>query len=87
MAKLASGEQEPRQQSSAALSAFDGKSLKGWHVQGSGKWKVEDAEIVGSSDAKGSGWLVLDRGVEDFELKFSFRAGSGEAGILLRNAH
>ena len=29
---------------------------------------------------------MLDRGLEDFELKFSFRAGGGEAGILLRNA-
>jgi hypothetical protein len=72
--------------SSAPVKAFDGSTLSGWHVRGSAKWRVEDAEIVGSGDAGGSGWLVLDNGIEDFALTFSFRANGGEAGVLLRNA-
>jgi hypothetical protein len=64
---------------SAPASAFDGVSISGWHVRGSGKWRVEHGELVGASGAGESGWLVLDHGLEDFVLKFSFRANSGEA--------
>jgi hypothetical protein len=78
--------QEDSQIRSAPVKAFDGASLSGWHARGSGKWRVEDAEIVGSGDAGGRGWLVLDHGLQDFVLKFSFRANGGEAGVLLRNA-
>lgn len=72
--------------SSAPGSVFDGVSLEGWKVGGSGNWRAQNGELVGSSAAGQTGSLVLDHGLEDFVLKFSFRAESGEFGVLLRNA-
>ncbi len=72
--------------SSAPVSAFDGVSLNGWKVRGSGNWRAQDGELVGSSNPGQTGWLVLDRSLEDLVLKLSFRAESSEVGVLLRNA-
>ncbi len=74
--------QEAARSSSTPAYQFNTPDLTGWHPQGAGKWNVKDAEILGS----GEGWLVLDRGLQDFACKFSFRVNSGEAGLLLRNA-
>jgi hypothetical protein len=38
-------------------SAFDGKSLAGWHALGAARWSVVGGEIAGA----GAGWLVSDR--------------------------
>ena len=59
----------------------------GWHVQGSGNWKVDHGEIVGSAKADSSnGWLLLDHGYEDFMVRFSFRCDNCETGMVFRSA-
>lgn len=75
-----------RTASATHVPLFDGTSLKGWHVLGPSRWQVENGELLGSCDAAEGGWLELDRGFEDFVLRFAFRSSSGEAGVLLRNA-
>jgi hypothetical protein len=78
--------QEAANSASALVYEFNNSDLTGWHVLGPGKWSVKDGEIVGVGDSTGTGWLVLDRGLQDFALKFSFRSSGGEVGVLLRNA-
>jgi hypothetical protein len=77
--------QEYPASSSGPAYQFSG-SLTGWHTQGPANWSVKTGEIVAEGDSSGGGWLVLDRGFEDFVLKFSFRSEKGEAGVLVRNA-
>ena len=64
---------------------FNNSDLTGWHAKGAGKWSVKDAEIVATADSD-AGLLLLDRGLQDFALRFSFRSSGGEVGVLLRNA-
>ena len=75
-----------RTASATHVPLFDGTSLKGWRVLGPARWQVENGELLGSCDVAEGGWLELDRGFEDFVLRFAFRSSSGEAGVLLRNA-
>lgn len=66
---------------------FDGVNLAGWQPQGTAQWSVEDGAIVGTVTQPGrGGWLVLDTGHEDFKLRFRFKSGGAEAGVLLRSA-
>lgn len=78
--------QDASKSSSTPLYQFGGANLDGWHPQGPAKWTVQDSEILGTGDASRAGWLVLDRGLEDFALKFSFRVTGGDVGVILRNA-
>lgn len=66
--------------------AFNGKNLSGWHTQGSGNWKVDHGEIVGSVKAGSSNaWLLLDHGYEDFMVRFFFRCDNCDAGMVFRS--
>src|SRR6185437_14026350 len=58
---------------SSAAPAFNGTSLAGWHSQGSGNWKAEHGEIVGTGS---DGWLFLDHGYEDFMVRFAFQCNN-----------
>ncbi|MGC1635877.1 MAG: FG-GAP-like repeat-containing protein [Candidatus Acidiferrales bacterium] len=78
--------QETAKSASAPVYQFNTPDLSGWHALGAGKWSVKDGEIVGVGDSSGAGWLVMDRGLQDFALKFLFRSTGGEVGVLLRNA-
>ncbi len=70
----------------SSASAFNGTSLAGWHVEGSGNWKVDHGEIVGSTKPDGSGgWLVLDHRYEDFMVRFLFQCRNCETGMLFRS--
>jgi hypothetical protein len=70
-----------------SAAAFNGKNLTGWHAQGSGNWKVDHGEIVGSVKAdSSSGWLLLDHGYEDFMVRLSFRCDNCDAGMVFRSA-
>jgi hypothetical protein len=62
---------------------FDGSTLAGWHPQG-GQWRVANGEIVGSSTGA-PGALVLDRGYQDFILRFAFQCNDCDAGVVLRS--
>src|SRR3954447_13971547 len=65
---------------------FDGTSLAGWHTTGNAAWRVEGGTLAASAKRDSGGWLVLDKGYEDFILKFAFRCTSCEGGVLLRNS-
>jgi hypothetical protein len=68
-----------------SASAFNGTSLAGWHVEGSGNWKVDHGEIVGSTKPDGlGGWLVLDQRYEDFMVRFLFQCRNCQTGMLFR---
>jgi hypothetical protein len=57
---------------------FDGKTLKGWHFQGAGSWKVLDGVIVGTHTKDGDhGHLVSDSSFTDFRLHFQWKLSSG----------
>jgi hypothetical protein len=69
---------------------FDGRTLEGFAVVGSARWKVEDGAIVGGQegDAKRSGVLHTVDSFQDFELSFDFMIdehGKYNSGIFLRN--
>jgi hypothetical protein len=57
---------------------FDGKTLKGWHFQGDGSWKVVDGLIVGTHVKAGDhGHLVTDSSFTDFRLHFQWKLSPG----------
>jgi len=67
-------------------SLFDGKSLKGWHHVGDGKWVVEDGAIVGKTQAAAKlyGLLVSDKKYQDLRVKFTFKSLEGNSGFYVR---
>jgi hypothetical protein len=71
---------------SAWVSLFDGKSLKGWHHVGDGKWVIEDGAIVGKTQtaAKLYGLLVSDRKYRNLRVKFTFKSLQGNSGFYVR---
>src|SRR5579863_3375026 len=56
--------------------------LSDWTKRGSGRWSVNQGEVV----ATGDGWLLFNQKLEDFVLKFLFQCTTGDVGILLRSA-
>ena len=64
---------------------MDGKTLKGWHPVGDGKWTVEDGAFVGRADnEKLYGLLVSDKKFKDFTVRFKFKCLSGDSGFYVR---
>ncbi len=63
---------------------FDGETLDGWVPEGSAKWRVSDAAIVG--DAGEYGWLRTQKLYTNYELKCDFRTSAdGNSGLFLRS--
>jgi hypothetical protein len=64
---------------------FRGSSLAGWHSVGQANWRAENGELIGTPQAQGGGWLMLDRSYQDVGLFAEFRCASGcETGALFR---
>ena len=64
---------------------MDGKTLKGWHPVGDGRWTVEDGAFVGRADnEKLYGLLVSDKTFKDFTVRFQFKCLSGDSGFYIR---
>ena len=65
------------------IDLFDGRTLKGWTVQGNdANWRVGNGIISGRS---GKGWLVSDQEFGDFELSLEYELQYGtQSGVLLR---
>ena len=59
-----------------AAPAFDGRSLAGWAVVGSGQWIVEDGVLVGQG-ARGAGVLKSARTWANFVLRAELLAEDG----------
>jgi hypothetical protein len=65
------------------VSLFDGKTLNGWHEEGTKGWTVREGVITGPG--KGFGWLRSDREYSDFDLRLEFRNSSGgNSGVFIR---
>jgi hypothetical protein len=65
---------------------FSGTTLAGWHSVGAATWRVQNGSIDATAKGGSGGWLMLDKGYEDFILKFAFQCSACEGGVLLRNA-
>ena len=64
---------------------MDGKTLKGWHAVGDGKWAVEDGAFVGrANNEKLYGLLVSDEAFKDFTVRFKFKSLTGDSGFYIR---
>lgn len=82
----------PTEQSSTkageAIALFNGKDLSGWKiVGGNGKFKVEDATIVGfGKNVRGNTFLRTEKTYTDFELSYEFKFDdvSGNSGLMFR---
>jgi len=65
--------------------AFNGKDLGGWHVQGGGKWYVEDGAVVGETGTDAYGHLILNGTYRDFVFRFRTRfLDKGNSGVYAR---
>ena len=65
---------------------WDGRTLHGWHVIGSGEWKIEDGAIHGthSSVDQEFGHLVTDSEFTDFAVRLKYKASKGNSGLYFR---
>ncbi len=64
---------------------MDGKTLKGWHPVGDGKWTVEDGAFVGrANNEKLYGLLVSDKQFKNFTVRFKFKVKQGDSGFYIR---
>lgn len=64
---------------------MDGKTLKGWHPVGGGKWTVEDGVFVGRANKdKLYGLLVSDKKFKNFSVRFKFQVAKGDSGFYIR---
>lgn len=55
-----------------------------WAVIGDATWSADDGVLVGTPGPAG-GWLVLDRGLQDFQFAAHLRCPAGcQAGVLVR---
>lgn len=72
----------------AAVSLFDGKTLKGWSGL-TANWTVQDGAITGENKADApipqNTFLVYDNPVKDFELTLEFKINGGNSGIQYRS--
>ena len=60
-------------------------NLSGWHTLGNANWKAQNGEIVGTVQSGNSGWLVLDKSIQNVQLFSSFRCTAGcKTGVLFR---
>ncbi|MCE9552389.1 MAG: DUF1080 domain-containing protein, partial [Planctomycetes bacterium] len=71
------------------VSLFNGKDLGGWEGA-PGLWSVVDGVLTGQTTkenpTKSNTFLIYrDSGVDDFELRLSYRIGSGNSGIQYRS--
>ena len=81
--QLSTAQTTSKRPAAGPLRPFDGQSLKGWRAHGPASWSAAGGELLAHGT---EGWLELEQGFQDFVLRFSFRAGGGEVGLLMRNA-
>jgi len=82
---LASATLASAQQSSEAVSIFDGTTLKGWSFDPA-IWRVEDGMIVGGSmteKIKENYFIATDKSYQNFELQLKIRcSGDPKTGLI-----
>jgi len=64
---------------------MDGKTLKGWHTIGDGRWTVENGAFVGRANNENLyGLLVTDDVYRDGSVRLKFKCFSGDSGFYIR---
>ncbi len=65
---------------------WDGHSLRGWHVMGTGNWRVEDGAIHGTHLKADSefGHLVTVRAFTNFVIRLKYKVLKGNSGLYFR---
>jgi hypothetical protein len=65
---------------------FKGTDIKkDWTVIGQATWKAVDGELIGTPTSPDGGWLVLNKGLQDFQLGADLKCdGACKAGLLVR---
>jgi len=65
---------------------FKGGDLKkDWTVIGQATWKAVDGEVIGTPTSPEGGWLVLNKGLQDFQFGADLKcAAACKAGVLVR---
>ncbi len=59
-------------------SIFDGTTLKGWHPQGGGAWRVTNGMIEGTHTLEGEfGHLVSDSSFTHYRLRYKWKLSTG----------
>lgn len=66
---------------------FEEDSLEGWTATPGGRWEMRDGVLVGTNDRTDPrhGLLVCDWPMEDFCVRFSFKAVKGNSGFYFRS--
>ena len=67
---------------------FNGKNLKGWTINGTEKWYVENGELVCESGPdKQYGYLSTNATYKDFEFSVQFKQeANGNSGVFFRSS-
>jgi hypothetical protein len=63
---------------------FDGKTLTGWHTQGTGTWSVSEGRIHAINPQKNWGHLVSEKSYKDGYVRFKFLNVVGNSGLYVR---
>ena len=64
---------------------FKGSTLTGWKAMGQANWKAVDGELIGTATSPEGGWLMLERGLQDFQFGAELKCPAGcKAGVLVR---
>jgi hypothetical protein len=63
---------------------FDGKTLKGWHIEGAGSWRIENGALIGTHAASDNrfGHLVSDSAYRDFTFRYRWKLVKGNSGLF-----
>lgn len=66
---------------------WDGKTMKGWTVQGGGKWSIEDGVLIARNQRseRQHGHLFLDAPQGDFTIRLKYKAIRGNSGFYFRS--
>ena len=65
--------------------SFESADLKDWRTVGRVEWKVENGEIIGTSNDDTGGWLIMENGYQDIGVHTLFKVtDSAATGILFR---
>ena len=65
---------------------FKGNDLKkDWTVMGQATWVAVNGEVIGTPTSPEGGWLVLNKGLQDFQFGADLKCAAGcTAGLLVR---
>ncbi|TDB63421.1 3-keto-disaccharide hydrolase [Arundinibacter roseus] len=80
-------ESTPDKPAKKAVKLFNGKDLKGWKIQGTEKWYVQNGELICESGPdKQYGYLATEKFYKNFDLSLQFKQeANGNSGVFFRS--